>query len=189
MTWGTKLCTMFGDPFWLMSTTSKILSKIIQKLWKITLIWLCHALTLEILYSLFWVRSGCDYGGHPSFVISMLAWYGSQSEAAVYRCLWLGIIFKQPFPTCLLWDLVFWLVACEHAISITFRYSLLFLWVSSNEHLELYVRFALVHSFQRLWQCSSSSSLLRYVVKTISSTDKHYQDFIWVKLPPSYSKM
>ena len=41
-----------------------------------------------------------------SLFISMLAWYGSQSEAAVSRCLWLGIIFRQPFPQCVLWDLV-----------------------------------------------------------------------------------
>ena len=65
----------------------------------------CHALTLVIVvFFIILVRSGCDEGGMWVFVLSrvfcmsrsfsslgvymsMVAWIGSQSEAAVYRCL------------------------------------------------------------------------------------------------------
>ena len=49
----------------------------------------CHALTLEILLmSLFWFGQGVSWGGYSMFSISVcLAGCGSQSEAAVYRCL------------------------------------------------------------------------------------------------------
>ena len=49
----------------------------------------CHVLTLVPFFmSLFWFGQGVSWGGHSMFCISMcLAWYGSQSEAAVYRCL------------------------------------------------------------------------------------------------------
>ena len=36
---------------------------------------------------LYLVKSRCDLGGHSSLSISLLAGYGSQSEAAVYCCL------------------------------------------------------------------------------------------------------
>ena len=47
------------------------------------------------------VWSGCDLGGH-FYVLCfyVLAGYGSQSGTAVYRCLRLGIILRQPFPFC-----------------------------------------------------------------------------------------
>ena len=41
----------------------------------------------EPFYSLFWLGWGVTRVGNLGCFISMLAWYGSQSEAAVYRCL------------------------------------------------------------------------------------------------------
>ena len=53
-----------------------------------------------------------------------MAWYGSQSEAAVYRCLWLGIIFRQPIsPLCFVGSCLCE-VACEHFIYYTFQFVL-----------------------------------------------------------------
>ena len=49
-------------------------------------------------YSLCWLGRSVTRVGYLGYCMSMLAWYGSQSEAAVYRCRWLGIIFRQPFP-------------------------------------------------------------------------------------------
>ena len=46
---------------------------------------------------------GCDgdVGGASRWIcMTMLDWYGSQSETAVYRCLWLGILFRLPFWFC-----------------------------------------------------------------------------------------
>ena len=36
-----------------------------------------------------------------------LAWYGSQSEAGVVSCLWLRIILRYPFSTCVSWVFIF----------------------------------------------------------------------------------
>ena len=53
--------------------------------------------------------------------MSMLAWYGSQSETAVYRCLWLGIIFRQPFFPLSSVGSCLQLGAYVHTSSFTFR--------------------------------------------------------------------
>ena len=45
---------------------------------------------------------------------------GSRSETAVYRCLWLGIIFRQPFPPLCFVGSCFCVVACEHCLSFTY---------------------------------------------------------------------
>ena len=50
---------------------------------------LCHTLTLEILIILYvWLGQGVTRVGNSMFSVSLfLAECGSQSEAAVYRCL------------------------------------------------------------------------------------------------------
>ena len=73
----------------------------------------CHALTLEILFILYvWLGQGVTQVGKSMFSISLfLAMCGSQLEAAVYCCLWLGITYKLSFSFWVLWDLVFCLVS------------------------------------------------------------------------------
>ena len=84
-------------------------------------------------FSLFWLGRGVTRGVFLSRLYSsMLAWYGSQSEAAVYRCLWLGIIFRQPFPHCVLWDLVFVLLPLSTSFTSRFVVSLFCLVQSST---------------------------------------------------------
>ena len=53
------------------------------------------ALREPFLFSI-WLGQGVTWMGKSMCSISLLAGYGSQSEAAVYRCLWLGIIHRQP---------------------------------------------------------------------------------------------
>jgi hypothetical protein len=56
----------------------------------------CHAFFM----SLFWFGQGVSWGGHSNILCSMfsitvcLAGCGSQSEATVYRCLWLRTILR-----------------------------------------------------------------------------------------------
>jgi hypothetical protein len=121
----------------------------------------------EPFYSLFWLGRGVTRVDNLGCFISVLAWYGFQSEAAVYRCLWLGIIFRQPFPHCVLWDLVFVLLPLSTSFDMTFR--CFFIWSCSkfhvNKHVEPRSRCALVRvCFQRRsWQAITAVSLLWYV--------------------------
>jgi hypothetical protein len=76
----------------------------------------CHSLTLEPLYFSIWWSQGVMWGVHSMFCISLvLAKCGSQSETAVYRCLWWGIILRSPVFPPMLWDLVFFVSSVKPA--------------------------------------------------------------------------
>jgi hypothetical protein len=68
----------------------------------------CHTLTLEPFISLYWLGQDVTWVDSLVFYFLCWPWYGSQSEAAVYRCLWLGILF---FPY--VWDLDFVLLLLD----------------------------------------------------------------------------
>jgi hypothetical protein len=74
--------------------------------------------------SMFLVWSGHELGGLSMFrllcCVLRLAWYGSQSEAVV-SCLWLRIILRQPFPTCVWWVFIFCLCVCHQTGLFSFR--------------------------------------------------------------------
>jgi hypothetical protein len=74
---------------------------------------------------LYFIRSGCDFGGHSSFLFLCWRRYGSQSEAAVYCCLWLGILLRQHVFHLCLWDLVFVQLLCSLQ-NVTVVYSFFF---------------------------------------------------------------
>ena len=91
----------------------------------------------------------------------MVAWYDSQSEAAVYRCLWLGIIFRHPFPHSVFVGSSFCVIACEHSRTSSFGCSLLFLCISLNKHVEPISHCALVRvCLRRSWQSDISLGYL-----------------------------
>ena len=100
---------------------------------EIQLAW-CHALILVIyVLCIILVRSGCDEGGcvfcliffyiYGVFVClgicrSMVAWIGSQSETAVFRCHFLGTFFRYQYSFGYLGGFCLCVVACLHSFCI-----------------------------------------------------------------------